>query len=50
MKESIYLETTIISYILPDLIGNIVIAGHQQITKDFVDKSALRYDIIRFQN
>jgi predicted nucleic acid-binding protein len=45
MKESIYLETTIISYYSSRPNRDIVIAGHQQITKDFVDKSALRYDI-----
>ena len=45
MKESIYLETTIISYYSSRPNRDIVIAGHQQITKDFVDKSALQYDI-----
>ena len=45
MKESIYLETTIISYYSSRPNRDIVIAGHQQITKDFVDKSALRNDI-----
>jgi predicted nucleic acid-binding protein len=45
MKESIYLETTIISYYSSRPNRDIVIAGHQQITKDFIDKSALQYDI-----
>jgi predicted nucleic acid-binding protein len=45
MKESIYLETTIISYYASRPNRDIVIAGHQQITKDFIDKSALQYDI-----
>ena len=38
MKQSVYIETTVVSYYTGELSRDIVIAGHQASTKDFWDK------------
>lgn len=45
MKESIYLETTIVSYYTSRASRDVVVAGHQQITKDFIEIAQNRYEI-----
>ncbi|HWL92625.1 MAG TPA: type II toxin-antitoxin system VapC family toxin [Phycisphaerae bacterium] len=43
---SVYLETTIISYLTARPSRDIVVAGHQQTTREWWDNSRLRYDLL----
>jgi len=45
MKESIYLETTIVSYYSSRPSRDIIIASHQQITREFIENSGRQYDV-----
>jgi predicted nucleic acid-binding protein len=45
MKESIYLETTVVSYYTSKPSRDIIVLAHQQITRDWWTTAAKRYDI-----
>jgi len=46
MKPSVYLETTIISYLTADPSRDIVIAGHQQVTHDWWNTRRQKFDLL----
>ena len=45
MKPSLYLETTIPSYLTSRPSRDLIVAGHQQITKDWWEQRRTRFDI-----
>ena len=45
MKESIYLETTVVSYYTAKLSRDVIILAHQEITREWWVKAQKRYDI-----
>jgi predicted nucleic acid-binding protein len=45
MKQSVYLETTIVSYYTSRPSRDLVVAGHQQITKDWIDSQSQEFDV-----
>jgi len=44
MKKQIYIETTVVSYLTAKPSRDIMIAGHQEATREFWDKLSLRYE------
>ncbi|MGO9377500.1 MAG: hypothetical protein ACLP29_02970 [Dissulfurispiraceae bacterium] len=44
MKESIYLETTIVSYYTSKPSRDIIVLAHQEITREWWEKALKRYD------
>jgi len=44
MKESIYLETTVVSYYTSKPSRDIIVLAHQEITREWWDKALKRYD------
>ncbi len=44
MNQSVYLETTIISYRASKLSRDLIVAGHQQITHDWWDNVSIKFD------
>ncbi len=44
MKESIYLETTVVSYYASKPSRDIIVLAHQEITREWWDKALKRYD------
>ncbi len=49
MKPKAYIETTIVSYLTAWPSRDIVIAGHQQITRQWWDSAADRFDLVASQ-
>src|SRR3972149_1681412 len=45
MKESIYLETTVVSYYTSKTTRDIIVLAHQEITREWWPKALKRYDI-----
>ena len=45
MKESIYLETTVVSYYTSKNSRDIIVLAHQEITHEWWPKALKRYDI-----
>ncbi len=45
MKESIYLETTIVSYYTSKPSRDIIVLAHQEITREWWDKALKRYEV-----
>lgn len=46
MKPSVYLETTVVSYLSGRPSRDLVVAAHQQITRDWWDSSRDRYELL----
>lgn len=46
MKESLYLETTVVSYYTSKLSRDVVILAHQQITREWWPKAVTRFDVL----
>jgi predicted nucleic acid-binding protein len=46
MKESIYLETTVVSYYTSKLSRDVVILAHQQITREWWPRAVTRFDVL----
>jgi len=44
MKQSVYLETTIISYMAARPSRDLIVAGHQQITMEWWEKSLPNFE------
>src|SRR3972149_4940264 len=44
MKESIYLETTVVSYYTSKTTRDIIVLAHQEITREWWDNALKRYD------
>jgi predicted nucleic acid-binding protein len=45
MKETIYLETTVVSYYTSKPSRDIIVLAHQQITRDWWNTASKRYDV-----
>ena len=45
MKESLYLETTVVSYYTSKLSRDVVILAHQQITREWWPRAVTRFDV-----
>lgn len=45
MKQSVYLETTIVSYLTARISGNLVVAGHQQLTRLWWEQQMSRFNV-----
>ncbi len=45
MKPTVYLETSVISYLASEISRDLIIAGHQQITHDWWDNYRERCDL-----
>ncbi|HLG29355.1 MAG TPA: type II toxin-antitoxin system VapC family toxin, partial [Candidatus Brocadiales bacterium] len=45
MKESIYLETTVVSYYTSELSRDIIVLAHQEITRQWWHKAIKRFDV-----
>ncbi len=45
MKESVYIETSVVSYLVSRPSRDIIVAGHQQITYDWWKSSLTRFEI-----
>jgi hypothetical protein len=46
MKATVYVETSVISYLTGRISRDLVVAGHQQITRDWWDTADREYDLI----
>lgn len=44
MKPSIYIETSVISYLTGRLSSNLIVAAHQQLTQEWWENSLLHFD------
>ncbi len=44
MREAVYIETTVISYLTSRPSRDLVVAGHQQVTREWWESSLPRYD------
>ena len=44
-KQSVYLETSVISYYASRFSRDLVVAGHQQITRDWLDNHAKKFEL-----
>lgn len=49
MKPKAYIETTVISYLTASPSRDVVIAGHQQITRDWWRNAAVRFELVASQ-
>jgi len=49
MKAKVYIETTVISYLTARSSRDIVVAGHQQITRDWWEDCSEQFDIVASQ-
>lgn len=45
MKPKVYIETTIISYLAARPSRDLIVAAHQQITREWWDQNRLRFDV-----
>lgn len=45
MKPSVYIETTVISYLTARPSRDLIVAAHQQITRDFWSEAPSRYSL-----
>jgi len=45
MKETIYLETTVVSYYTSKPSRDVIVLAHQQITRDWWDRALKKYDV-----
>lgn len=46
MKPKVYVETTVISYLVARPNRDIVLAAHQQITQDWWNTAAMAFDLV----
>ncbi len=49
MKPKAYIETTVVSYLMAWPSRDIVIAGHQQITREWWRTAAVRFELVASQ-
>lgn len=49
MKAKVYIETTVISYLTARPNRDVVIAGHQKITRDWWQTCRERFDVVASQ-
>jgi len=45
MQQTVYLETSIVSYLTARISGDLVVAGHQQLTRLWWDKQKHRFNV-----
>jgi hypothetical protein len=49
MKPKVYIETTVVSYLTARPSRDVVIAGHQQITREWWTDAADRFELVASQ-
>jgi predicted nucleic acid-binding protein len=45
MKQTVYIETTVVSYLTSRPSRDLIVAAHQQITRDWWDNASSRFDL-----
>jgi len=50
MKPTVYVETTVVSYVTAKLSRDLIIAGHQQITQEWWEKYLPSFDAYIYQS